>query len=452
MQNFFLSIGKGLAIAAISVLNFFGAHYILEAPSAPSIVQQAPVLGAYNPSGGGTYRLSGSIGTTNTSITLSSFKEPVSNVPYTMAYLNSDIAYGTLDPQTNVSEFISFTGISQNDNGSATLSGVTRGLNRTNVGDSCTASTTFKQAHSGQSIFILSNSPCLYSEYVTKRNAETISGTKTFASTSAPKYDFNPNFDSLASTTLASIGYVASTSFAGTVNASETVKGISELSLRSEASAGTSVGGTGARLVLPASIATSTCQTATSSVLVASSTTGKLNNTCFDSTYPYTFSGANTFSANNSFTANNAFTATTTFASTTFNGQVQFNASTSLAQMATETIALNVTASTVSTSTGFSLTTTHTNQPVLVTYTGSAVKSGDGTSTWSTQLLIDGVSVQSFAVGAVLNSTVTYYFGGSIAYATSTLSVGSHTIQYRTTNGPVGTISGNVAGIGLTLK
>jgi hypothetical protein len=45
-----------------------------------------------------------------------------------MALLNTDIVYGTIAPKTSSSEFISFTGITQNADGTATLTGVTRGL------------------------------------------------------------------------------------------------------------------------------------------------------------------------------------------------------------------------------------------------------------------------------------------------------------------------------------
>ena len=135
-------------------------------------------MGIY-PTGGGTYRLQSSIGSTNTSITLSSFLEPVSGTPYTMALLNSDIQYGTIDPQTAYSEFISFTGITQNSDGTATLTGVTRGLGRSYP---YTASSTFRQPHSGQAIFILSDPPELFNEYASKRNNETITGTFSFAS------------------------------------------------------------------------------------------------------------------------------------------------------------------------------------------------------------------------------------------------------------------------------
>lgn len=157
-------------VIAIASLAFVGVLSFIK-------IQSPITLGQYNPSGGGTYRLQSSIGLSATTIKLSSFTEPISGIPYTMAYLASSIAYGTLDPQTsNRSEFVSFTGITQNSDGTATLTGLTRGLSRTPGSGGCVASTTLTQSHSGQSIFILSNSPCFYSEYAVKKNDETITG------------------------------------------------------------------------------------------------------------------------------------------------------------------------------------------------------------------------------------------------------------------------------------
>lgn len=82
--------------------------------------------------------------------------EPVSGVNVTMALMNTTIAYGTIAPKTAQSEFISFTGITQNADGTATLTGVTRGLKR---GDNYTSSATFQLPHPGQTIFILSDQP-----------------------------------------------------------------------------------------------------------------------------------------------------------------------------------------------------------------------------------------------------------------------------------------------------
>lgn len=127
----------------------------------------------YNPTGGGTYRLQTSAGSADTTIRLSSFREPVSNNAYTMTYLNTDIVCGTLDPQTSRSEFISFTGITQNSDGSAILTGVTRGLGRSYP---YTASSTLRQAHPAQSVFIISDAPCLFNQYGIKQNDENVTG------------------------------------------------------------------------------------------------------------------------------------------------------------------------------------------------------------------------------------------------------------------------------------
>ncbi len=127
----------------------------------------------FNPFGAKTYNLSGSISSTATSITLSSFLEPVTNTPYTFAILNTDIVYATISPKTTSSEFISFTSLVQNANGTCTLGGVTRGLNKKYP---FTSDASFKLPHSGQSQFIISDAPQLFKKYGTLANDEVITG------------------------------------------------------------------------------------------------------------------------------------------------------------------------------------------------------------------------------------------------------------------------------------
>lgn len=134
-------------------------------------------MSTFNPAGGGTYYLGNSIGSTDTTILLSSFLEPVSGVAYTMVLLNTSIAYATIAPGTTSSEFISFTGITQNANGTATLTGVTRGLQKKYP---FTTSVTFKLPHSGQSIFILSDAPQVFASYGALANDQTWGGINTF--------------------------------------------------------------------------------------------------------------------------------------------------------------------------------------------------------------------------------------------------------------------------------
>ena len=134
----------------------------------------------FHPFSGQTFILAGSIGSTDTSILLSSFLEPVTGTPYTMALLNTDIAYGTIAPKTTSSEFISFTGITANANGTATLTGVVRGLAKKYP---FTTNASYKLPHSGQSQFIISDAPQLFEKYAVKSNDETIDGQWTFTNT-----------------------------------------------------------------------------------------------------------------------------------------------------------------------------------------------------------------------------------------------------------------------------
>jgi len=210
----FLNIIAALVIGALAVVTgAFIDHKIQPIHTTPV----AQKVGAVNyVTGGGTYRLASSISSTQTTIRLSSFKEPVSGTLYTMAYLNASLEYMTLDPQTNNSEFISFTGITQNADGTATLTGVTRGLGRSYP---YTSSSVFQLTHSGQSIAILSNAPQIYNDIYS---------------------------------------YINNATYAGTVDATTLIKGIVEVATGQEAASSTLIGNTTAPLVLTTAISTST--------------------------------------------------------------------------------------------------------------------------------------------------------------------------------------------------
>lgn len=196
MKLFLAKIGMGIGL---TIASWFGYHQPV-APVSPT------VLGSnFNPTGGGTYRLQSSVSSTQSTITLTSFKEPVSNIPYTMSYLNSNIEYATIDPQNNSSkEFVSFTGITQNSDNTATLTGVVRGLG---FSYPYTASSTLAQPHSGQSIFILSNPPQLTNKYLNTDNGGTVPGLTVFVDP--------PIFTNAATSTLqgASVAYVNGIAF-----------------------------------------------------------------------------------------------------------------------------------------------------------------------------------------------------------------------------------------------
>lgn len=115
------------------------------------------------------FQLSGSISLADTSITVKLFTDP-NGTNLTMTDFGA-IGYGTLEPSTSKMEIISFTGITQNGNGTATLTGVTRGLKFVEPYDQ---DLTLRKSHAGNAVFILTNNPQVYAQFPAKNNDETI--------------------------------------------------------------------------------------------------------------------------------------------------------------------------------------------------------------------------------------------------------------------------------------
>jgi hypothetical protein len=112
------------------------------------------------------------ISLSDTSITLTSFKLPDRSTNVTMANFG-DTGYAVLEPGTSREENISFTGITQNAGGTATLTGVTRGLGFVSPYAAVSAN---RKAHAGGAILVISNSAPFYNELSGKDNDETITG------------------------------------------------------------------------------------------------------------------------------------------------------------------------------------------------------------------------------------------------------------------------------------
>lgn len=286
---------------AMFISGLFGGH-------------QVPLAGAtgYNPTGGGTYRLQTSIGTGNSTLTLSSFKEPISNIPYTMTYLNSSIEYGTVEPQSNNREFVSFTGITQNNDGTATLTGVSRGLASSYP---FTASTTLALPHSGQSIFIISNSPAFYSQqFLFANQLSTSTAVLIFSSTTPPRYDATGAQSTgtyIATTSeFASVAYVNAVSFSGTTNATTAVKGIVQIGTALQIASSTLLGTTGASIVangIATDTPSSVCNAAPCIVMT------KLGGKTISQTF------LDIFGTNNTYTGSQTNNATTTITASNVN-------------------------------------------------------------------------------------------------------------------------------------
>lgn len=121
-----------------------------------------------------------------TSITLQKFKFPADNTgtETNIAITDfGDIGYGVLEPNTANEEAISFTGVTQNADGTATLTGVTRGLK---FNDDYTGDNARRFAHAGGTTFIITNSAVFYSQFAVKDNDETVTGTWTFSVSAFP--------------------------------------------------------------------------------------------------------------------------------------------------------------------------------------------------------------------------------------------------------------------------
>lgn len=155
------------------------------------------------------YQLSGGITATATSITIKSFLLP-SGETVTMSDLGT-VGYGTLEPSTNRVESFSFTGITDNGDGTSTLTGVTRGLRFVAPYDEVTAN---KKSHASGTVFIISNTPAFYDNLLNKNNDETITQTHTYTNPNFPRID-DDTTDPTDDEQLATKGYVDRTAFGG---------------------------------------------------------------------------------------------------------------------------------------------------------------------------------------------------------------------------------------------
>jgi hypothetical protein len=178
MSNLFEKIGSIVVSVGLAVGGFFGyapEQQIVEAPMEESLGADTVL-----PIAGMTFYLSGTgISSSATSFTLTSLTIPQNGKKITDAEL-SDTFYITLEPGSRTrQEIVSCTTVVQNADGTATISGCTRGLAPITP---YTASSTLQFAHAGGSIAIFSNPPQLYNQVAVKDNDETITGSWLFPS------------------------------------------------------------------------------------------------------------------------------------------------------------------------------------------------------------------------------------------------------------------------------
>lgn len=217
------------------------------------------VVASSLPFGGITYYLAGAgINNSQNTVQLTSFKTPDGRLA-TMSMFGTK-GYAAVDPQTSVKlEDISFTGITQNANGTATLTGVSRGLDFVYP---YAASSTLAYSHSGGATFIVTNTAGFYYNEFAMPNNNNVT---TWAN---------------ASTSVASKGYVDFVAFNGAavVAATTAVPGVSQLATNLQTASSTANNGAGYPLVIPAANATSTYNAQTAGLnVVVTQNNGKIN-------------------------------------------------------------------------------------------------------------------------------------------------------------------------------
>lgn len=221
----------------------------------------------------------------------------------------------TVDPKiSGVEEIESFTGITDNGDNTATLTGITRNLNSkypyTTGGTGRT--------HGAGSTVVFGNNPQLYARLAAWENQGTTTAIWTFASTTAPRYDADPGsayFSTAPGTVFVNLDQLTRTALAGTTNATRAAQGVLQVGNRTQMASGTPLGSTGAFAAITTDMATSTFTTATSSVAITRAD-GKLspNAIATSSTDTYSFGGPM------------GFTGTTTFSRAVYNGVVTLTA------------------------------------------------------------------------------------------------------------------------------
>ena len=160
-----------------------------------------------------------------TSITLTNFSQ-INGTLLTMANFGSK-GYGTIEPGSGTQEeSIVFTGITQNADGTATLTGVsTKG-----TVSPYTESSGLALTHSGGTEFIISNTAGFYNALDAKDDDATITGTYTFTNPNVPRMDVSHTYAGGENLYFATKEYADSISAFGAPLASTTTIGITELS------------------------------------------------------------------------------------------------------------------------------------------------------------------------------------------------------------------------------
>ncbi len=426
------TLGKIIFSLGAAISSLFGYHQ----PQQQSFIAGS----AFTPVQASQFTLAGA-GITNsqTTITLTSFKLPDPNkTPITMSMFGQ-IGYGVLEPQTSKIENITFTGITQNSNGSATLTGVSRGLS---FYTPFAASSTLSLSHSGGAYFILSNSAAFYGQqFLFANNIGTSTAILTFSSTTPPRYDSvaaQAAGTYIATTSeFASIAYVNRIAITGSPVATESLNGISTLSTQLQMASSTFSALT--PTVLYSKYATSSPYGPGLWIPVTQNN-GTLNPNFISTSSTYVWSGNNTYSGTSLFSGAPTFNAASTFnVAPTFG---TFSATSSLVT-STSTIAGNLTVALNASTTNLTVSNACNGCGMAYTASSTAYSVSSGATTYASNIpLSANNAVGTFNVtinGSVTQGTVFFSRTGlttaTLAYfVAGTANVSSYTLAWSGTS------------------
>ncbi len=180
-----------------------------------------------------------------TSVILRSF-EQIDGTQLTMTDFGS-IGYGTLEPGNGtLEEQISFTGVTQNSGGTATLTGVKTVL----MVSPYTETSGLAQTHAGSTTFVLSNTAGYYGQFAKKNADSIITGKYTFPEDNVSNAGITTDVDTSVATAFVTLGQLSRQAISGASDASTTVKGIVQLPTQAQVDARTTTGSTSALLAL----------------------------------------------------------------------------------------------------------------------------------------------------------------------------------------------------------
>lgn len=189
-----------------------------------------------------------------TSVILKSMTD-IDGTLVTMTAFFGTKGFATIEPGNGANEEqIVFTGITQNSNGTATLTGVSS----VTFASPYTETSGLLKTHAGSTSLVISNTSGFYNSLSGKDDDETITGKWTFPSTDPTRAGIGSDTDTAVATAFVTLGQLSRQAISGASNAATTVKGIVQLPTQAQTDARTTTGSTGALLAVTPDVVRST--------------------------------------------------------------------------------------------------------------------------------------------------------------------------------------------------